>query len=172
MTRTSTSGFVRQVGGAFVWGLFIIRAPIILVFLTALIWVPIFVWREKIRTRHYGFLPGAVYRYALIVLIVVLAAFAPVKFEDKKVGPLKNANPSLGELVEAKAIYSPRYKEHEEMRITLPSLFPRNRDIMTAITQQTGFKADVFHCGDVANILFGSGGGRISVWDSTNSCTQ
>src|SRR5580692_1071802 len=107
MARTAKSGFVRQVGGAIVWGLFIVLAPIILVILTALIWIPIFIWREKVRTRHYGFLPGAIYRYALIILIVVTSAFAPVKFENKKIGPLKNSNPSLQELVEAKAIYSP-----------------------------------------------------------------
>ncbi len=172
MAETSPIGYIRQVGGAFVWVLFIILAPISVVFLTAPIWVPIFIYREKIRTRHYGFLPGAAYRYGLIVLIVILAALAPVKFEDKKVGPLKSAHPSLGELVEAKIIYAPRYKEHEEMRITIPSLLPRNRDVITAITQQTGFKADVYHCGDVANILFGGGGGRIRVSDSTNSYVQ
>jgi len=169
MVKTSKNGFVRQVGGAFGWGLFIILTPIIVVILTALIWIPIFIWREKVRARHYGFLPGAVYRYALIALIVVTAAFAPVKFENKKIGPLKNANLSLEELVEAKAIYSPRYKENEEIRIALPSNLPSNRELMTAITQQTGFKADVYHCGDVANILFGGGGGRIRVNDWTNS---
>ena len=168
MEGTSNRKLIWQTGEALLWGLLFILTPILLLILIA----PLFVWREGVRTRRDGFLLGTIYRYPTIVLIVVLAAFAPVKFEDLKVGPLKNTSPTLGELAEAKVIYSLRYKENEATHVVLPSLRPSNREVMTEITKQNGFTADVYHCGDVANILFGSGSGRIRVNDWTNSSAK
>ena len=153
----------QQTAGALFWGLFIILTPIAIVLLGALVWIPIFVWRERVRARRYGFWPGALCRYSFIALLVVLAAIAPLKFEDKKVGPLQSTDMTLSELVAAGVIYPLRYQEHEKVRVSLPSPSPSRREVIAAITQQTAFKADVYHCGNVANILFGGGGGRIRV---------
>jgi hypothetical protein len=100
---------------------------------------------------------------------VVLAAKAPLKSEDKRVAPLPRVEITLGELVEAGVIYDLFDPNHKTRNVRLRSLTPTRREVMEAIGEQTGFRASIFHCGNGATILFGSGGGRIRVADrSTN----
>jgi hypothetical protein len=160
--RRADHHLLRQAGGGLLWGLFFILAPFEVLFLGALVWVPILIWREKRRTRLWGFWPGVIYRFAVVAGFVALAAFAPTKHEDQRVGPLRR-DVSLGELVSAGIIYQLFETNHHDLRVSLPSPTPSRREVMEAITRQTGFRTHVYHCAHGATILFGSGGGAISV---------
>jgi hypothetical protein len=156
---------LKQAGDALVWALFIILAPFEVLFLGAIVWIPLFVWREKLRASRHGFWPGAALRYSLIVGVVVLAVNAPLKSEDKKVGPLPRTEVTLGELVEAGVIYELFEPQHKTLGVRLSSLTPTRREVTKAIAEQTVFKTSIFHCSNGATLLFGSGVGRIRVND-------
>jgi hypothetical protein len=108
-----------------------------------------------------------------MVAAVVLATKAPLKSEDKRVAPLPRVEMTLGELAEAGVIYDLFDTKHKSRNVRLRSLTPTRREVMEAIGEQTGFRASIFHCGNGATILFGSGGGRILVSDrSTNASSS
>ena len=164
MPGTETNNqILRQAGGGLLWALLLILAPLDLLMLGALVWIPLFVWREIVRTKRYGFFHGALVRYPLIVGAVVLAAMAPTKTEDRKVGPFQRINVTLGQLAASNVIYPLRYAQNEAIEINLSSVVPTRREVMKAIAEQPGFEAHVFHCGVGATVLFGSGVGRIRV---------
>lgn len=161
----ATLQLLRQVAGALPWGLFFSLAPTEVLFLGALGWVPLLVWRERIRSSRHGFFTGAVARLGVVAVIITTAALLPMKHEDGRVGPLARQDVSLGELNAAEVIYPLSDRRHDGVRIVLPSATPTRREVMQAITRQTGFKASINHCGNGATVLFGSGGGRITVDD-------
>lgn len=84
----------RQAIGGAGWGLFFVVAPIIEV-LVAVVWMPVLIACEWIRSRRYGFIPGAAVRLAVVGMIVAAAAHAPVKsmsrYLDQPVGPFPAA---------------------------------------------------------------------------------
>ena len=150
---------LKQAGGGLLWALFIILAPLEALFMG----IPVFIWREKLRASRYGFWPGAAFRYAIIVGLVVFAVNAPLKSEDKRVGPLPSTQVTLGELVETGVIYELYDLHHKTLGVRLGSLRPTRREVIKAIAEQTGFRTSIFHCGNGATLLFGSGVGRIRV---------
>lgn len=54
---------------------------------------------------------------------------------------------------------------HESLSVQLPSRDPTRREVIRAISDQTGFRASIFHCGNGATVVFGGGMSRISVRD-------
>jgi len=161
----ATQQLLRQVAGALPWGVFFILAPTEILFLGALGWIPLLIWRERVRASRYGFFPGALTRLGVVVVIITAAALLPTKHEDGRVGPLARQDVSLGELNTAGVIYPLFDHRHDLIRVALPSTTPTRREVMQAITKQTGFTASIFHCGNGATVLFGSGGGRVMVDD-------
>jgi hypothetical protein len=155
----------RQITGALLWAFFFALAPLEILFWGALVWVPLLIWRERARATRYGNLPGLVIRLLTVSVVITAAALAPFKHEDRKVGPLPNAEISLGELAKARVIYPPHNQQNQVIRVLLPSTLPTRREVMQAITKQTGFKTSILHCGNGATVLFGSGGGLISGQD-------
>jgi len=153
---------LRQAAGAVAWGAFFILAPMELLFVGALVWIPLLVWRERRRARFYGFLPGAGLRLGIVVAIVMVAVHLPVKREDVPLGELSQRTVTLGELAEAGMISPPDVKL-EPVRVLLPSTTPTKREIMRAIAEQTGLRANVSRCATGASILSGPSVGSIHV---------
>jgi len=163
---------LRQTSGALAWAIFFILSPFEVLLLGAVAWIPLFIWREVVRAKHYGFLKGALCRYSLITVVVAFAAMVPTKSDDKRVGPLQAMTVTLGQLVSAGIIYPLRYPSNESVQISLPSITPSRREVMTAISQQTHFKAWTFRCGNGATILFGSSVGQIRVVEPVESASR
>ena len=143
-----------------------------MVIVGAIVWIPVFILGERIRAKRYGFLPGALYAYPLIAAIVSFGVWLPIKREDRKVGPFPSTTVTLGDLAKAKVIYPLRYDVNDNVPVALPSRTPSNREVMLAISKQTGFDARFYHCGNGPNFLFGTAGGLIDVRDSTNAVVQ
>ena len=161
-----SQALLKQLAGGLIWALFFILAPLEILVLGALVWIPLLIWRERVRATRYRFWPGLVARLGIVTFTITIAAIAPTKHEDGRVGPLPHANLTLGELAAASVIYPPFDRQHDSIRVALPSTKPTRREVMQAITQQTRFKASIFHCGNGATILFGGGGGRIMISES------
>jgi hypothetical protein len=68
--------------------------------------------------------------------------------------------------VEAGVIHDLFNPQHETLGVRLGSLTSTRREVIKAIAEQIGFKTSIFHCGNGATILFGSGVGPIMVSDS------
>jgi len=163
---------LRQTAGALAWAAFFILAPFEVLLLGAVVWLPLFVWREKVRSKSYGFLSGALCRYTLIAVVVAGAAAAPTKSEDKKISPLSGTTVTLGQLAATGIIYPLRFTTNEQVQISLPSVTPSRREVMNAISQHGQFKAGTFRCGNGATILFGSSVGRIRVVEPVLSVSR
>ena len=170
--KSANRALLRQLSGALAWAIFIVLAPFEGLLLGAVVWIPIFVWREFVRAKRYGYMSGALYRYTLITFVVAFAAVAPTKLEDKKVGPFPVQVVSLGQLASSGIIYPLRNPSNEVVPISLPSLTPSRREVMNAISQQTQLKVSTFRCGNGATILFGSSGGRIRVVEPVESAAR
>lgn len=153
----------RQAAGGVPWGAFFIFAPVDVLIMGALVWIPLLIWSERVRELRCGFWPGAVARLTVVAVIVTTAALLPVKYEDGRVGPLPRVDMSFKELADGGVIYPISDDEQLPVRVVLPSLEPTRREVMQAIIQQTGLNASIFHCGNGATVLFGGGGGRIRV---------
>lgn len=167
MTATPThQNLGKQLAGALLWGGFVALAPFEILVFGAVVWIPCLIWRERRRTARYGFLPGGLARLGLVVAVVWLAAVAPLKSEDARVGPLPRTKMTLEELATARVISLREERFNAApppVAITLPSLTPSRREVLNAINQQTSFEASIFKCGNGATILFGSGVGPIRV---------
>lgn len=146
---------LKQAGGGLLWGAFLILAPLEVLLLGAIVWLPLFIWREKVRASRHGYWPGAAVRYSIIVATVVLAGKAPLKPEDRRVGPLPRTRVTLGELADAGVVFGMFDPKHKPLSVRLNSTTPTRREVMDAITGQTGFRAHMSHCGNGATILFG-----------------
>ena len=158
-----SKNLARQIAGAIAWGAFFIFVRVDWLFVGAVLWVPILVWRERRRRLRYGFLPGAIWRCATVVLIVTAGVMAPLKHEDRRVGPLSSASVTLAELAAAEIIYPLGDSQAEATRISLPSLSPTRQEVIDAIGRQTSCRARVFHCVYGSTIAFGGGVGPIHV---------
>jgi hypothetical protein len=156
----------RQSAGGLLWALFFVLAPMEVLVFGALVWIPLLIWRERVRAARYGFWPGMVARLGIVAVAIAIAVIAPTKHEDGRVGPLLRTDLTLGEMAAAGVINPPFDRQHDSVRVSLPSVKPTRREVIQAITQQTGFRASIFHCGNGATILFGGGGGRIRVADT------
>lgn len=93
--------------------------------------------------------------------VMVIATALPTKYEDRRVGPLKSPNLTVGELVEAGLAYEPREPAWALEAIRLDSLTPRRRDLIQAINHQTSLRARYFACGTGDTCWAGAKGGRM-----------
>lgn len=145
-----------QASGAILWGVFFSIMPIVEVLVMgAVLWSPLLVWREFARSKKHGFLPGFVFRAAVIAAIVTAAVLAPVKFEDQFiVKGLPGKTVRLEELSRGMPISVP--DSHKDARIVLPSDRPTHRQAIAAIRQQTGLNYRTCRCGTGATVLWGT----------------
>lgn len=157
------AGLYRQAAGALPWGAFFAVAPLGMLLPGVLIWLPLLIWRERVRSRRYGFLPGAVARLVVVAAVLFVADAAPLKLEDRRVGPLVRSKLNLGELADAGILRAPIDARLESIPVVFPSANPTRRDVMRAIEEQTGFRTSHYHCGSMASVLFGSASGPIRV---------
>ncbi|CAN5320505.1 hypothetical protein BH09VER1_BH09VER1_37240 [soil metagenome] len=152
----------RQAAGAIPWGVFFVLAPLDLLIVGIVVWLPLLIWREWARSKRYGRQPGGVIRFGIVVVLIALAILAPTKYADRRVGPLVSPSPTLAEL-RAAQIISLKDDKFGEARISLSSTNPTRRDVMRAIEKQTCLGTWYMSCGNGATFLFGGGGGPISV---------
>lgn len=129
---------LRQAAGALAWGIFFAVVPIMLLFVGVLVWIPVLIWREIVRSHRYGFFPGVLVRLGVVVATVSIAALLPVKYGDRRVRALPRADVTLGELAAAHVLWPIRDEHQKTLRVTLPSTTPTRREVMAAIEQQTG----------------------------------
>lgn len=159
----SKTNLWEQSCGAILWGFFFILAPFGVLIFGVIIWLPLLIWRERVRTRQHGFWTGALCRFAVMLAIIFFASQAPCKKENWHVGKLQDRNVTLADLTAAKVIYPLRASNDYSLKITLPSTNPTYRETMQAISEQTGLSANRYRCACDSSILFGSGGGLIRV---------
>ena len=144
-----------QASGAVFWGVFFSVAPLAeVITMGFVIWLPILVWREVVRSRKHGFLPGFLVRAAVVSVLLTAAALAPVKYEDQwTVDGLKGNKVTFQELSEAMRITTP--DEQKAVVIVLPSDRPSYRQALEAIHAQTGLRYRLGKCGNGATVLWG-----------------
>jgi hypothetical protein len=145
-----------QAFGAVIWGLFFSVAPIFEgLILGAIIWIPLLIWREKVRARMYGFSAGFFVRLAIIAAMVAGAICLPTKHEDRLIiTGLPGNRVTLGELKQHTRLTCER--DQESVGITLSSNEPNLREIIGAIESQTRLRCDVTRCGNSASFLAGA----------------
>lgn len=158
---------LRQAAGALPWSVFMILTPFEILIPTAIGWIPLLFWRERVRSSQYGFFLGTVARFSVVLSLITIATFLPTKAEDVRIGPFSRRDVSLGELAAAGVIFRLVDQQNDGIRVMLPSTTPTRREVMQAITQSTGFEASIFFpCGNGFTVLFGNIGSRIRVNES------
>jgi len=148
--------------GAVAWGVFFIASPIAeVLFMGAVVWVPLLIWREWRRSRRPRFWPGLFLRVGIVTGLIMLAKVAPTKCEDQmRVGPLSAATLPLGRLAEEvdKDRVSIKVGEGKvrEIMIRLPSTTPSVRQLIDAVEATARFKYVPRKCGNSMTVLWGA----------------
>lgn len=128
-------------------------------FLGAVVWVPLSCLLEWRRARRYGFLPGSLVWLGMVAAIVGGAAAAPTKWEDRNhIGPFPNPEMSIGELSGIlRRDYRPMHFPDSRLsdRIRLPKRRMSFREFGQELERQTGLKLGVGYCGNDRSILWG-----------------
>lgn len=122
----------------------------------AVIWIPFLIWREVVRSRKHGFLPGFLVRAAVVVAVVFAAAsFTPAKQENRRRIALTGTQVTLEELArEARMFGFPQ--EMMSRPVTLPSSRPTMREAMDAVEKQTEYRCTPGCCGNGITVLWGA----------------
>lgn len=163
----ATRYLVRQTAGAIPWAAFFILAPFLeFVFLGAVLWLPLLIWRERRRAQRYGFLPGALCRAAVVAVIVTTAILAPTGPNERLIRGLPSPTVTLGELDAAGVVILSSYDKYlDPVTLTLPAAERTRPQLVQAITEQTGLRARMMGCGVGATLLFGARRAPIFVYD-------
>jgi len=143
--------------GAILWGVFLSVIPIFEgLLLGFVIWLPVFCWREQVRSKKQGFWPGFAVRIGIIAAVIATATLLPLKHVDQvRVGPFPAAEVSLAQLAAPLRLQGPKYEERTQARITLASPNPTWREAIRAIEQQTGLRVRVGGCMTGVSLLTG-----------------
>lgn len=147
--------YLMQTSGALLWGIFWVIIPFELMLL-APVYLSIFVWREYLRTKKYGFIKGFVMRVGVIILIIFVATIYPNKWIDKKIEPLSSTTVTLATLYEEGIIMFYETPELAKYSIELETITPTRLELLNKINRINGVIAHVSYCGNGASILFGS----------------
>ncbi len=150
----------RQFVGAVLWGIFIAAAPFEIVFGGSIVWVPLRVWRERVRALHYGFWSGFLMRFAVVLFIVAGAANAP-KNMDTLVGPLTFDNICLHDLCRQLSIQhgiplsvTDDLALEDRISFKTTTAMPR-REVVTQLAKATDRTPDFAGCLNGGSILSG-----------------
>ena len=155
-----SQNFIWQAFGALAWGTFFILMPLEFLLIGIIIWIPLLIYRERIRENQFGFFPGFLIRAGVVAAVIIAAALVPTKPEDRRVGPLSKTKVSLADLAAADIVLLIDVR-YESVQLLLPSTTPTLREITQAILQQTKVNARCTYCGNGSNILLGGFGGCI-----------
>lgn len=158
-----------QAMGALVWSLFFILSPMEVLVLGSVVWIPLLIWREKLRSQKHGFLPGAILRSMLVLTVVIAAALAPLKYVDRRMVQLPPGQLPLGQLtaeLEEQAVLVRFPDQHTNRLVRLPGQPLNVRELMGLIENQTGLRRRIKYCGNGSTVLRGGvpmGGIRFEV---------
>jgi len=160
VAKGSASGwsYSLQAMGALVWCLFFILSPMEVLLLGSVVWIPLLIWREKLRSRRHGFLPGAILRGMLVLSVVVAAALAPVKYVDRRILQLPRGQLTLGQLttaLEEQAVLLRFPNQHANRSVRLPGGSSKVRELIDLIEDQTGLRHRIKYCGNGSTVLWG-----------------
>ena len=144
--------------GAVLWGVFLSVIPIFEgLLLGSVVWLPVFCWRERVRSKKQGFWPGFAFRIGIIAAVIATATVLPLKHLDRlRVGPFPATEVSLAQLAAPLRLHGPKYEERTQTKITLASSNPTWRQAIRAIEEQTGLKVRVGGCMTGVSLLTGS----------------
>ena len=159
--KNTLSSLLWQGSGAVVWGVFfsVLSLPG-LMFPGMLIWIPLWIWREHVRSKRYGFVPGFLVRVLVFSTIVSAAVMLPDRYEDKvTIGPLSSTQVSLEELAGKLQYHRVMMKPNEaqsKIVVQLSSQTPTLREVITAVEQASRLKFVRYDCGTGASLLSGT----------------
>lgn len=143
-----------QALGAAGWGVFFSVTFLDLLLSGAPVWFPLLVWREAVRARKHSFLPGFLVRACVVAVILLAAAHAPLKDEDRRRIELPGSTVSLEELSKASRIRGFR-EEDLSNRVTLASNHPTLGEVVKAVEEQTRYVCSRGYCGVGVTVLWG-----------------
>jgi hypothetical protein len=104
-SRHSTGLLLGQIFGTLVWGAFFVLTPWEVLFIGSIVWLPLLIYYGRVQARRNVAWSGLLVQAGIVIAIIIAAAKAPTKYEDHRVGPLRNTVVSLGELAAANIIY-------------------------------------------------------------------
>ena len=156
--KNTLPNLVWQGSGAAIWAfIFCVYSTPEGVTLGFLIWIPLWFWRENVRSKRYGFLPGFLARIFVFTTIVAAAEIIPDKYEDKvTIGPLSATQVSLEEITEKLRSHRVEMKPvgaQSKIAVQLPSKTPTLRQVITAVEQATPFKFIRYDCGTGVTLI-------------------
>jgi hypothetical protein len=138
------------------WGIFFSLAPVAeIIFLGAIAWVPLLVLLEALRSKRRGFLPGFLLRGTVAALVVLTAAAAPLKHEDRtRVGPLSANTLSLAALADELRPHHVSIEATDETAmLTFRSTRPSLRELIREVETKSSLRYDPRGCGNGMTIL-------------------
>jgi hypothetical protein len=161
--RTRLLSFIWQCGGAVLWGIFFSVAPLVLVVGSSIVWLPILIWRETVRSRQHAFWPGLLARFAIVTVIVAGAIRTP-KYDDELVGPIAFKDISLRNLCQKlNEEYGVRVRTFEDSADALTLSFSTTkpmsrRAVVEVLAKQVDYTSSFAGCGTDATLLTGTWG--------------
>jgi hypothetical protein len=159
----STGPLARQAAGAVLWAVFFAVAPIDILLPGVLVWLPFLVWRERVRSRKYGFTVGALLRLSVVAGLLYAAYRAPVKHMDIKVGPVHYDDMTVHDLCSQlqrdHGIPCIAWDEQDYVnRASFSTSEPMSRlDVLTELARVTDHTISRGGCANGSTILFGLG---------------
>ena len=155
---TPVRALAPQLFGAAGWAYFFAAVPTAELVAWALYWVPVLAFLEWRRVRRYRFLPGAPVRLIVTLVLIAIAARAPTKWLDRRVGPFLQTRMTLGGLeATAGGGYLLTIPDVAKARIIdVPRKAVSIRELVRLIEDQTALRHDIGWCGTGASVLYGA----------------
>jgi hypothetical protein len=146
------------------FGLFLAASAFELVLLSSLLWLPLVIWRERHRAAYFGLMPGAAFRFGIVLIVLGAAILAPVKYDDYPIPPVKYVNVPLAEVCDdlRDQRFSVRAHADDYDQVYTPITFVTTRPLSPkqfaeALSNASGWQIRRFRtCGNGSSILFGS----------------
>jgi hypothetical protein len=98
-------------------------------------------------------------RVFVVGLVLVVAAHAPFKYEDRRVGPFGpevSALADLGTSLRAESVWLQVPEGHEADAIALPVGPLPLRSLLSIVQVQTGLRPSIGYCGNGMTVLHGA----------------
>ncbi len=124
------------------------------------VWIFVLMWAFlksglPFRKRVIGFAAHLV----CVIVVVALAFVAPVKYEDRKVGPLPNRSMTLhqvSDFLQKKGLVKLRYPEDmADQKMLFGKDIYKVRDLFSEIERQTNSQIGIGYCGNAISVLWG-----------------
>jgi hypothetical protein len=143
-----------HMGWALAWGVLISIAPLQLVAVASLLWVPLFVLGEWFWSRKHGVKPALLSGLGLVSAVIFGAAMMPKSMDRPMIPGLTTPTVELGELAKQGFLFSVPAGV-EKVPVRFQTTAPTLRQAIRAIEAQTPLRCRVLRCGTGASVLAG-----------------